>query len=75
MTVAELIAYLQQQPQDAVVVLPSYSDRADVFCVTGLRDEPLSARLRQTYTNAKRPRPFYLYEIDGDGVISGVLLQ
>jgi hypothetical protein len=75
MTVAELIAYLQQRPQDAVVVLPTYNDRADAFSVTGVRDEPLSVRLRQTYTNDVYPRPAVLYEIDGDGDRDGVLIE
>lgn len=75
MTVAELIAYLQQLPQDAVVVLPTHNDRADAFCASGMCCEPRAMQLRQTYTNGAHPRPRALYEIDGEGAVAGVLLE
>ena len=56
-------------------MLPAYNDCSDILSVTGLRAEPSSVRLQQKYTNAKYPKPLYLYEIDGDGDRDGVLIE
>ncbi len=47
MTVAELIAFLQQQPQDAIVVQPRQNDFADAFIVFGLCSEPRTVHMRE----------------------------
>lgn len=75
MTVAELIAFLQQQPQDAVVVLSLYQDRADAFMVAGIATEPRQLPLRTSYISDRGAWTRRLYEAVEDGEIVGVLLQ
>jgi hypothetical protein len=74
-TVAELIAYLQLQPQDAVVVQPRQSDVADAFIVFGLCSEPRPVQMRYVEKWAGYPMPIGSYEIDSSGELSGVLLE
>ncbi|MDR7307958.1 hypothetical protein [Rhodoferax saidenbachensis] len=75
MTVAELIAHLQQQPQDAVVVQPRNNELADAYIVFGLCSKPLPVQMRAVEKLADFPLPIRSYEIAPDGDIQGVILE
>lgn len=75
MTVAELIAYLQQQPQDAVVVQSKQSDVSTAFVLFGLCLAPQPVQMRSIQKWHSYPLPLGSYEIDSNGDITGVLLE
>jgi hypothetical protein len=75
MTVAELIAYLQQHPPDAVVVQSKQSDVSTAFILFGLCFEPKTVQMRSIQKWHGYPLPIGSYEIDSDGETSGVLLE
>ncbi|CAM8662272.1 hypothetical protein MCEMSEM22_02331 [Comamonadaceae bacterium] len=75
MTVAELIAYLLLQPQDAVVVQPRQNDSTDAFIVFGLLSVPRQVQMRAVEKLAGFPLPIRSYEIAPDGDIQGVMLE
>lgn len=75
MTVAELIAFLQLLPQDAVVVQPRQNELADAFVVFGLYSEPRTVQMRSIQKWRGFPLPLESYEIVGDGNVRGVILE
>lgn len=75
MTVAELIAYLQLQPQNAVVVQPRHNEFADAYIVFGLCSKPLPVQMRAAEKLAGFPLPIQSYEIAPGGNIEGVILE
>ena len=75
MTVAELIAYLQLQPPDAVVVQPRQTDAPSAFIVFELCSEPRTVQMRTADKLAGFPLPILSYEIDSCGELSGVILE
>lgn len=76
MTVSELIAILQSHDPAAIVVVPTYNDRADACNAHGLRLGGVrTVNLREIHFNASWFDPEHgaqLYEIDDDGEQSGV---
>jgi hypothetical protein len=75
MTVAELIAYLQEQPQDAVVVQSKQSDVSTAFVLFGLCVAPHKVQMRSIQKWHGYPLPIGSYGIDSDGNIIGVFLE
>jgi hypothetical protein len=75
MTVAELIAHLQQLPREAVVVQSKQSDVSTAFILFGLCFEPKPVQMRAMQKWHVYPLPLDRYEIDRDGNVQGVLLE
>jgi hypothetical protein len=76
MTVAELIAHLQQQPQDAVVVQSKQSDVSTAFILFSLCSEPQTVQMRSIQKWHGYPMPIGAYEIDSnEGDVTGVILE
>lgn len=75
MTVSELIAFLQLQPPDAVVVQPRQNELADAFVVFGLCSEPRLVQMRSAQNWEGFPLQIESYEIDSVGEFQGVILE